>query len=156
MFEYKREMPTITADIICWDYVLNEFKFLFIKRKKDPGKGMWALPGGHFEVKTDEKIIDTAYRELQEETGLVAKNLSFLNYYDLPGRDPRGRYIGFVFHGTVDFNSKVVANDDAVDYCWMNISEINESNIAFDHKNMIAEFMGISNFVLALKSRKLI
>lgn len=141
MFEYKRKMPTITADIMCWDHVSNEFKFLFIKRKKDPHKDMWALPGGHFEVETDKLIIDAAYRELQEETGLVAKNLEFLNYYDLPDRDPRGRYIGFVFHGMIDSNSKIVVSDDAIDYCWMNCSEINKNNIAFDHKKMIGEFM---------------
>lgn len=141
MFEYKRKMPTITADIICWDYVSNEFKFLFIKRKKDPGKDMWALPGGHFEVEKDKRIVECASRELQEETGLVVENLKFLNYYDLPDRDPRGRYIGFTFHGKVDSNSKVVAGDDAVDYCWMNISEINKSNIAFDHKSMIVDFI---------------
>lgn len=154
MFEYKRKMPTITADIICWDHVSDEFKFLFIKRKKDPGKDMWALPGGHFEVETDKRIIDCAYRELQEETGLVAKNLAFLNYYDLPDRDPRGRYIGFVFYGNVDSSSKVVASDDAIDCRWMNLSEINESNIAFDHNNMIADFMRLSEYILVLNEAK--
>lgn len=147
MFEYKREMPTITADIICWNVSTNEkfhksLNFLLIKRKKDPFKNCWALPGGHFEVKSDATIEDAAIRELQEETGIVANNnLKFFKYYDEMGRDPRGRYIDFVFETLVSSDIEVVPDDDAISYCWLSELEIETTDLAFDHKKVISDFV---------------
>jgi 8-oxo-dGTP pyrophosphatase MutT (NUDIX family) len=38
----------------------------------------WGIPGGHAEPDLDCTIEDTAFRELEEETGVVAGELSFL------------------------------------------------------------------------------
>jgi 8-oxo-dGTP pyrophosphatase MutT (NUDIX family) len=38
----------------------------------------WGLPGGNSEADLDCTIADTAFRELEEETGVVAGELSFL------------------------------------------------------------------------------
>lgn len=147
MFEYKREMPTITADVLCW-HVYNkstfyyDLKFLLIKRKKDPFKDCWALPGGHFEVKSDVNIKNAAVRELQEETGIITNNdLKFFKYYDEIDRDPRGRYINFVFEALVLPDTKVVPSDDAIDFCWLSEAEVYSENIAFDHKKIISDFV---------------
>jgi 8-oxo-dGTP pyrophosphatase MutT (NUDIX family) len=39
----------------------------------------WGLPGGRAESGIDCTIADTAFRELEEETGVVASELSFLD-----------------------------------------------------------------------------
>ena len=45
-------------------------------RKADPFRGQWALPGGHGDK--GETPEQAARRELQEETGVVAPNLTFV------------------------------------------------------------------------------
>ncbi len=46
-----------------------------ILRKGTHGGGSWSVPGGHLEY--GEDFVDTAKREVEEETGLKIKNLRF-------------------------------------------------------------------------------
>ncbi len=41
---------------------------LLVRRAQDPGRGLWALPGGY--LNPHEAPDDAAVRELQEETGV--------------------------------------------------------------------------------------
>lgn len=57
--------PTFnTADAV----VIQSGHVLVVKRGAQPGKGLWALPGGF--VNQKERIKDAAVRELLEETGI--------------------------------------------------------------------------------------
>jgi bifunctional NMN adenylyltransferase/nudix hydrolase len=57
--------PTFnTADAV----VIQSGHVLVVKRGAQPGKGLWALPGGF--VNQNERIKDAAVRELMEETGI--------------------------------------------------------------------------------------
>lgn len=136
MKEYPR--PVITSDII----VVNEYKeVLLIKRAKDPFKDCWALPGGHFDVDTDESILSCACRELLEETNIKrAEDLMFLlGVYDKKGRDERGRYVSFCYITFVlqEEIENIVADDDASEAKWFSIYEL--PTLAFDHLDMIKE-----------------
>ena len=48
MFTYKYPRPALTTDalILGYDYKNNELKILLIKRKNEPFKNQWAIPGG--------------------------------------------------------------------------------------------------------------
>lgn len=48
--------------------VLDQDKLLLIKRGRDPGRGLWAVPGG--KVRVGERLAHGARREALEETGL--------------------------------------------------------------------------------------
>lgn len=50
-------------------YDKNEEKILMCKRAKEPYKGMFNLVGGKVEANEDE--LFSAYRELEEETGIT-------------------------------------------------------------------------------------
>ena len=52
----------------------EEENILFCLRKKEPYKGMYNLVGG--KVEKAEKNITSAYRELEEETGITKKDIS--------------------------------------------------------------------------------
>jgi bifunctional NMN adenylyltransferase/nudix hydrolase len=88
-------VPTfVTTDAV----VIQSGHVLLVKRKFNPGKNMWALPGGF--IKPTELIVDGAIRELYEETKLmVPKEVARAHIvgepkvFDYPTRDARGRTI---------------------------------------------------------------
>lgn len=47
----------------------GEYSMLLGKRKHNPGKGKWSIPGGGYEER-DKDLSETARREFREETGL--------------------------------------------------------------------------------------
>jgi ADP-ribose pyrophosphatase len=69
--------------------VLRKDKILLVKRKYPPNPGKWSIPGGHMEL--GESILETAARELEEETGLKGKPLGVVNVDDFIMKDKLGR-----------------------------------------------------------------
>lgn len=125
----------ITADAVVFFKEEAQIFLLLIKRKNNPYKEQWALPGGF--VDDDELVINACQRELKEETSLnlAVKKFSFLNYYDSPHRDPRSRTISFVFTAEIDKKIKVKGNDDADEAQWFSIENL--PKLAFDHSEII-------------------
>jgi 8-oxo-dGTP diphosphatase len=60
----KRVYPSVGVGCI----VLKEKSILLVRRLYPPQKGKWSVPGGHVEL--GESVLETARRELLEETGL--------------------------------------------------------------------------------------
>lgn len=58
-------------------YNKEENKILMCKREKEPYKGMFNLVGG--KVEENENELHAAYRELEEETGITAKDINLVN-----------------------------------------------------------------------------
>jgi 8-oxo-dGTP diphosphatase len=131
-YEYPR--PAVTVDIVL---VTREQqpRVLLIQRKHDPFAGMWALPGGFIEM--EEKLEESARRELKEETGLAVGKLQQLATFGDPGRDPRDRTISVVYLGRVSatrLNPK--ADDDAAAVAWHSLRR--PPRLAFDHADILA------------------
>jgi len=134
--------PIITTDVIVWR-TGNKKEFALIKRGKEPYEGYYALPGGHFEVDSDISIKSAALRELQEELGVEAKEdrVYYFKYFDAIGRDPRGRYIDFVFSYLVNSDIQMKAGDDASDFSWVSEDDLKMIPLAFDHYLILEEFI---------------
>jgi 8-oxo-dGTP diphosphatase len=129
MAEYK--IPSITADI----FIFNEdFEFILIKRKNEPFKDCWALPGGFVEY--GESVECAAIREAKEETSIDVELIDLVNVYSKPDRDPRGHTITVAFTAKGDFSSKK-ADSDASDINIFSHEQLEEIKIAFDHKQII-------------------
>ena len=52
----------------------TDSKYVLLRRRRPPYAGLWNLPGGKVEPE-DETLEESAWRELWEETGLVARTV---------------------------------------------------------------------------------
>lgn len=129
MTEYK--IPSLTTDIFIFD---EDFNFILIKRKNNPFKDYWALPGGFVEY--GESVETAAIREAKEETSIDVELKDLVNVYSKPDRDPRGHTVTVAFTAKGDFNAKK-ADSDASDINIFSQKQLDEINIAFDHKQII-------------------
>lgn len=130
---YKYPLPAVTVDMVVFTIRHSTLKVLVIKRRDDPWKGSWALPGGFVDVgeghvpdaPQGESIDAAAERELREETGLERERdgvfLEQLYTFGNPGRDPRGRVISVAYYALIspEMYHRVEAGDDAVEAEWI-------------------------------------
>ena len=120
----------VTADAAVFATDSDGVKLLLIKRKNEPFKGKWAIPGGFVEM--DEELQDAAKRELAEETSLTGIELEQMHTFGTIGRDPRGRQITTVYMGQARTDQMAVkGGDDAEEAKWFDINHLPE--MAFDH-----------------------
>ena len=128
------ENPRVTCDIVIFTIDDGELKTLLVKRKLEPFKGMWALPGGF--VRKNEDLPDAAVRELREETGVSGVYLEQLYTFGLPGRDPRGRVITVAYFALIHRNKlKFKASSDASEAKLFSVSSM--PKLAFDHAGIL-------------------
>jgi 8-oxo-dGTP diphosphatase len=132
IYDYPRPAVTVDAVIVTRE---GRPRVLLIRRKNEPFAGMWAIPGGF--VAMDETLLDSARRELREETGLCVEKLEQLHTFGDPGRDPRGRTISVVYLGRVNADQvEPRAADDAAEVGWHPLHKLPPT--AFDHSAILA------------------
>lgn len=145
--------PTfVTVDAV----VVQSGHILTVKRKAEPGRGLWALPGGF--VNQNERLVDAAIRELTEETGIrlaegkkalqitteiLKGSLREKEVFDVPDRSSRGRTITTAYLFRLDDTKplpKVKGMDDAADAFWIPISEaLDKTDMWFEDHHAIVE-----------------
>ena len=130
-----RQEIAITVDAVIFKDLKSSARILLIKRKNDPFKNQWALPGGFLEE--NESLKMGAKRELLEETGVEVELLKQLKTYGSLNRDPRGRTISIAFIGKVNNGVIIKAGDDAKAAEWFRLNELPE--LAFDHSKIIKD-----------------
>lgn len=132
-----------TADAV----VVQSGHLLMVQRKAEPGKGLWAFPGGFFDAEHDFDFRETVLRELREETRLkVPKKVlqgSIVNehIFSAIDRSCRGRVITVAHHIVLEDGPlpAVKARSDAKKAEWVPFSEIRSSKCFEDHFE-IAEY----------------
>jgi bifunctional NMN adenylyltransferase/nudix hydrolase len=135
-----------TADAV----VIQSGHVLMIKRRAEPGRGLWALPGGYVNAKTDKTVEDAAIRELREETQIkvpapvLRGSIVRSKVFDAIDRSPRGRIITHAFHIQLPDGElpKVKGSDDAEKARWVPIAEVRSEECFEDHFEIISHFVG--------------
>lgn len=143
VYSYTHPRPAVTVDCAVFCRSEDADFVLLVKRKNEPFKGQWALPGGF--VNQNEDLEAAACRELFEETGLALASLHQVRTYGKPGRDPRGHVIA-VLHTTVLYGHTppVMGADDAAEARWVSVSTplTYQFPLAFDHADMVSKAWG--------------
>ena len=139
--------PTfVTTDAV----VVHSGHVLLVRRRAEPGKGLWALPGGF--VGQHEALLDACLRELREETRLklplpvLRGSIKNSHVFDHPDRSLRGRTITHAYHfefPTGDLPD-VRGGDDADKARWVPVSEALEMSAQLyeDHLHILEFFLG--------------
>jgi O-acetyl-ADP-ribose deacetylase (regulator of RNase III)/ADP-ribose pyrophosphatase YjhB (NUDIX family) len=131
MFTKQQAGPFVAVDAI-----IETGGGIVIIERSNPPFG-WALPGGF--VDNYESLEDAVRREMKEETDLELEDLKQFHAYSRPGRDPRFHTIGIVF--TAKGKGKPRAGDDAAGLKVIKLSEIDNIDFAFDHKQIIKDYI---------------
>ncbi len=83
-------------------------------------KGL-SFPGGH--VDEGESFVDSAIREIKEETGLDIKNLKSCGVVHWSNNKTFDRYIVFLYK-TTDFEGELITEMDEGKNYWVSINEL--------------------------------
>jgi 8-oxo-dGTP diphosphatase len=130
------EQRNAVADAIA----IKDNKIALVKRKYEPFKGFYALPGGYVDV--GETTKEAALRELKEETNLSGQIDYLVGFYDDPNRDPR-QNVTFAY--VIQAEGELKAADDAEQAAWFDLDKL--PPLAFDHKQIIEDFLAGYNLV---------
>lgn len=150
---YKKQYASLpyppifsTADAV----VIQSGHVLMVKRRAEPGKGLWALPGGYVNANTDRTVEDAMLRELREETMIkvpapvLRGNIVRSKVFDAIDRSPRGRIITHAFFIRLPDGElpKVKGADDAEKARWVPIASVNSEQCFEDHYEILQHFLG--------------
>lgn len=126
----------VTVDTVAFAIQDGTLEVLLIKRKFDPFKGYWALPGGFIDEQ-DDTLEMAAARELLEETNVGNVYLEQLFSFGDKGRDPRGRTVTVTYLALLQQESlELRASSDASGVAWWPVNKLPE--LAFDHAKVIS------------------
>lgn len=105
-FYYSNPVPAACC------FLTNERgELLLVQRSIEPRRGMWTLPGGF--VESGETTEEAAFRELQEETGLIGKGIELLGVSSRSSQHTGGIIVlGYTVH---EWHGEMRAETDAMD-----------------------------------------
>jgi 8-oxo-dGTP diphosphatase len=124
--------PKLTVD----GAIFKDDMVLLIKRKNNPFKDKWALPGGFVEY--GETVEDAVIREINEETGLKTTIKKVFGIYSDPNRDPRGHTISIVYLLDI-IGGQLKGSDDASDAKFFKLDKL--PDLSFDHDIIIKDIL---------------
>lgn len=101
---------------------MRDGRVLLVQRKRHPGAGLWAVPGGKVEL--GETLAATARREMSEETGLEVEvgEVVWVGESVGPGTPPEWHFVLIDFLATV-IGGELEPGDDAAAAGWFTYDE---------------------------------
>ena len=130
------ELVKVTVDTLAFAVQQGSLEVLLVKRKNEPFKSLWGLPGG-FLSEADDSLEAAAVRELYAETNVANVYLEQLYTFGDRGRDPRGRIITVAYLALLRQEGlELRASSEASGLAWWPVNEL--PPLAFDHNRIIS------------------
>ncbi len=121
--------------------VVCDGKVLLEKRKGEPGKGKWTIPGGLVEL--GERAEETVVREVKEETNLAVEQPELIDVVDNISADEKGdiKYHFVIIDYFVKLEGGVLsagtlkAADDAEELRWVGFGDVENYDLTKSFRN---------------------
>jgi ADP-ribose pyrophosphatase YjhB (NUDIX family) len=114
-------------------------RLLLIQRGREPGRGLWSLPGGR--VDPGESEHAAIVREMAEETGLRVRVVRLVGRVHRPGPDGVTYDIGDYLCEAVDpEHSTPTAGDDADDARWVDAAQYDALPVVDGMREILREW----------------
>jgi len=133
------DIPIVGVDAVLFTYHEKCLKVLLVQRANHPDKGKWGLPGGFVDLGRDKSLEDTVVRKLKEKTGVVPPYIEQLITVGNKKRDKRGWSIAVCYTALLAHQQCSINIDDVADVQWVDMAEIGQVALAFDHLELIRE-----------------
>ncbi len=128
--------------------IIKDNKLLVLKRKSEPYKGEWDLPGGY--MSEDESPEEAIKREMKEELGVDIK-VKFIMH--IPGnsvwKEKEFSVLGFFYLGDIG-EQEIRLNGENSEYEWVSIAGLLPENIVYDTNQKFVEWVK-KNFTFGLE-----
>ena len=126
------DISLTSVDMAIFAIIAEELHVLLVKRIEHPSMGLYSLPGGFINLKTDQVLDDAAYRKLKEKTGISSPYLEQVETIGGNQRDPRGWSVTSLYFALIDNNA---VDDSALgeNALWLPVKLAKTKKLAFDH-----------------------
>ncbi len=129
---YHNPRPAVTV------IAVQGSKLLLVKRAVEPAIGEWCLPGGFMEA--GESTLESARRELLEETGLSVGELQFVDFCSQPGGIV-GDVLVFAYYAD-QISGVITAGDDALEAGYFPLDDLPRIVFAC-HRELIEKYLSM-------------
>jgi len=120
--------PALAVDAV----LFRDGRVLLVRRKHEPFKGSWVLPGGF--MRAGETVEAAVSRELSEETGISSRPVALVGLFSDPGRDPRHHTISAAYIMEEGMGEPLGA-DDAQEARFFPLGKL--PHLGFDHDDIL-------------------
>ncbi len=117
-------------------------EILLVKRKFDPNKGLWDLPGGF--VRTGESFGASVSREIYEELGVTAEMTGILGIYEdlYIYQELANQTLGIIVTAKI-IKGILAASDDVEEFAYFGRDVVLKQEIAFAGiRRALEEYLG--------------
>lgn len=122
-------LPTVCVGAVA----IDDGRLLLVRRRNEPGRGSWAVPGGR--VEAGETLQEAVVRELLEETGVEGVCMGLVGVAEVLGDE--------YHHVVLDYAVEVLApappraGSDALEARWVALADVAELDLV----EGLAEFL---------------
>jgi 8-oxo-dGTP diphosphatase len=119
-------------------------RVLLIKRKFEPNKGRWSLPGGLLE--TGEALLEAGRREVREEVGVDIVVEKLFQVSEEIIRDSEGKtrfhFILVDFLASLDpEGTTIVLNEESESFVWSKPEDIKGPDVSENTKRIVEKYL---------------
>ena len=119
-------------------------RVLLIKRRFEPNKGRWSLPGGLLE--TGETLLEAGRREVREEVGVEIEVEELFQVSEEIVRDAEGKarfhFVLVDFLATLDpEGATIILNGESESFIWSKAEDVNGLDVSENTKRIVEKYL---------------